>query len=220
MTSKQKYEQRIYRKMLTMIGNDFDAAAVASKVKRQLGGKTAECLYFGFNPVTYSAEIVLLTEGEYIFVPLDERPTLAGGAWSSTTFLILYYAQERLSAFLTCLGSLLGIPAIDRCLYGAYLEHQIFYEEIDPEPQEYMDFCLEKQNLFRSRYQSQLEEKAQYPDWISYHNHGFMFRYIPSMEIQNAIDAIYAQEKVLAENNYWHQAKAAIRQLRDLAYRV
>lgn len=205
------FEQYVQDCIMPRAGNEFDVNLVAERVKKAIGEKKAISLYLGFNPVSYWGDIVVLTEEGYTFIPLEGHLALAGGVWSTIVFIRLYYAQERLSAFLAELGKKLNIEVVDRGLYAAYLD-----QYIEGSDQDEVDFCLEKQSLFRAKYQKQLEELRQFDSWTAYHNQGFAYRYIPSIEIEHAIDAIYRQRETLERNGYWQEARAVIDKLQVL----
>lgn len=199
--------------------NIFDTKKIARRVRKALDGKTPIALYFGFNPASYKGDVVVLTDVGYVFVPIEESLALVGGAWSYLTFLTSYYAQKRLSAFLTNLGEMLNIKVVDRCLYGPFLTEPIFREEeLEHQKPEDVAFCLEKQKEICEKYKEQLDSGKNFDSYWSYHNQGFEFRYIPSIEINNAIKRIYEQRKTIEQNGSWAEAKKVILQLHNLLY--
>lgn len=212
------FNQYVQEFILPRAGNEFDVNVMAKRVKKAIGEKKAISLYLGFNPVSYKGDIVVLTEEGYIFIPLEGHLSLVGGVWSYEVFIRLYYAQERLSVFLAELGKALSIEVVDRGLYAAYLDQNIERQVYLAHgfEQDEVDFCLEKQPLFRAKYKKQLEELKQFDNWTDYHNQGFAYRYIPSVEIEHAIDAIYRQRETLEKKGYWQEARAVIYKLREL----
>lgn len=199
--------------------NIFDTKKIAKRVRKALEGKTPIALYFGFNPASYKGDVVVSTDTGYVFVPVEESLVLVGGAWSYKVFLRLYFAQERLSAFLADLGEMLNVKVVDRCLYGPFLTGPIFREEdLEHHKPEDVAFCLKKQKEICEKFKEQLEDRKDFDSYWSYHNQGFEFHYIPSIEINNAIKRIYEQRKVIEQNGGWPEAKKVILQLHNLLY--
>lgn len=197
-------------------GNKFDVKEVANDVKKALGNRIPIKICLGFNPVSESGEIVVfLKYWDPVFVPLRECLTICGAAWSSYKWLNLYFAQRNLSEFLENLGKELNIPVEDRCLYMDFLlsEPPIFEGH---EQDELNDACMRAKPVFLEKYSKQIAERKTYKGFWNYHNEGFSYKYIPSIEINNAINAIYKREKELKDNNYWDETKKIIRQLMDI----
>lgn len=134
-------------------------------------------------------------------------------------FLRLYRAQKQLSTFLAALARALNTEAIDRCLYGPYLNAELFSDE---EPyhysQETVSHCATLQQQFRETYKIQLEEAHRFSSWAESHNQGFVYRYLPSMVIGKAIEDLYCQRPLLEENNYWQEVSSVISRLQALAH--
>lgn len=195
-----------------------DVAATAINASLIAGRKRILAIYFGFNPVTYQNDLVLRTGTGYVFLPLDVPLELAGGVWSAHVFLRLYHAQKQLSAFLAALGRALNTEAVDRCLYGPFLDSELFSDnETYRYSRETICQCSAFQQQFRETYKMQLEDARRFGNWTEYHNQGFSYRYLPSMAIGRAIEELYRQRPLLEGNNYWQEAKAVISQLRTVA---
>ncbi len=191
-----------------------DAAATAEKATLIAGRKQIQAIYFGFDPVTYQNDLVLRTERNYVFLPLNIPLELAGGVWSAHVFLRLYRAQKQLSTFLNAVGKVLKADAVDRCLYGPYLDGELFSdEELYHYDQETVSLCIALQKQFRETYKKQLEDKRWFDNWTEYHNQGFSYRYLPSMVIGRAIDELYRQRTMLEENNCWQEVRNTISRL-------
>lgn len=203
-------------------GNKFNVKKIAKKVQRSISGQHTKCIYLGFNPASYKCDIVVLTEKGYEFIPLDEELTLVGGAWSSSTWLRLYYAQKNLSAFLSELGKALHTPVEDRCLYLKWLcespdplDEAGIANSYDLRRKEYA-LCREYQEKFFATYEKQITESEGAKTWADYHNKEFAYKYIPSLEIQKIINELYANRELFEEKDTWGSVKDMISVLNKL----
>lgn len=89
-------------------------------------------------------------------------------------------------------------------------------ECISAPSREFLDFCKERYSDFLNEYREQIVERAKFSSWLEYNNFGFDYKYLPSVEIEKAVQAIYDNREILEKNNYWDEAKAITNKLSEL----
>lgn len=205
--------------------NKFDVNSLAEQIKEQLGIKVPLKMFIGFNIASGNGDVVVLTREGYVFIPIHQSFAIAGGVWSNYVWLKLYYAQKNLTSFLEELGKQTQIPVVDRCLYIDYLLQKPEYH-----PQKYgsekeasfakklEEHCVKCYGKFVKDYDKQIQERKAYSSWLDYNNDGFAFRYFASIEVRNAIDAIYEKREELERNGCWKEARDVIYKLQDILF--
>lgn len=208
------------RKAYEQAGNKFDVKEAANDVRMALGDRIPVKIRLGFNPASYKGDIVVfLKDSTHVFVPLRGSLTLCGAAWDNFVWLQLYFAQRNLSEFLENLGKELNVPVEDRCLYIDYLlSGPITPKTYEQERHNYpmYEICMKSNLVFLNMYHSQIVERQNEISWIDYHNYGFSYKYVPYVEIEKAINAIYGRRGDMEKYGTWDEARAIIDKLYDI----